>query len=178
MVFKPQSIVPQLAFDPPDSIPIHEFLFNDRYGRYSLAESHPAFVDGISGKSLSASQTRERIEYLARALGKELGWSPDDKAQQQAQTNKPDHNLLGKKVVCIFTLNTVSCFFINTTLSVFTYKTCCSEQPTRPVFGVGLVGERQTQPSPHSQSCPPLAVNIEAILACSQRSHSGSLAPR
>jgi hypothetical protein len=96
MYFTSPSYIPQLPFPPPDNVPIHEFLFgrNDKYGRYPLAASKPPFTCGLTGKSYSAPQVAERIEYLARALASELTWLVND-----------GHEL--NKVIGVFGLNTV-----------------------------------------------------------------------
>jgi hypothetical protein len=94
MVFYPPSWVPKLPFDLPDSIPISDFIFNEKYGRYPLARSRPFFTCGITGQSYSAQQVKERVEYLARGLAEELGW-------------RPNHKTEWDKVVGVFSANTV-----------------------------------------------------------------------
>jgi hypothetical protein len=80
MYWTSPSHVPQLPFQPPDTLPIHEFLFNDgdNYGRHSKFTSKPPFTCGSTGKAYSVSEVAERIEYLARALSRELGWSVNE----------------------------------------------------------------------------------------------------
>ncbi|KAI9843297.1 MAG: hypothetical protein M1837_006512 [Sclerophora amabilis] len=94
MVFHPPPWVPKLAFDPPDSIPISEFMFNESYGRCPLGYSKPTFTCGISGLAYSALEVRERIEFLARALAKELNLRPNEGTEWD-------------KVIGIFALNTI-----------------------------------------------------------------------
>ncbi|KAI9814328.1 MAG: hypothetical protein M1832_005908 [Thelocarpon impressellum] len=94
MVFTAPSWVPQLPFDPPDSIPIPEFLFNERYGRLPLAASRSPYTCGITGQSWSATQVRDRIEPLARGLAQELGWHPN-------------HGSEWDKVIGVFSVNTI-----------------------------------------------------------------------
>jgi ribosome assembly protein SQT1 len=77
MVFYPPPWVPALPFDPPDSIPISEFIFNEKYGRYPLKDSRPFFTCGLSGESYTALECKQRVDHLARGLAKELGWSPN-----------------------------------------------------------------------------------------------------
>ncbi|KAL7947427.1 hypothetical protein V8C42DRAFT_343374 [Trichoderma barbatum] len=76
MPFTTPSYIPKLPFDPPDSIPIHEFLFSDgdQYGRYPIAESRPPFTCGITGRSYPAAEAKNRIEWLSAALASELGF--------------------------------------------------------------------------------------------------------
>jgi len=80
MYWTSPSHVPQLPFLPPDTIPIHEFLFSDEnnYGRHSKLTSKPPFTCGTTGKAYS----------------KDLGWSVND-------GNEMD------KVIGIFSYNSV-----------------------------------------------------------------------
>jgi hypothetical protein len=96
MYWTSPSHVPQLPFLPPDTIPIHEFLFSDEnnYGRHSKLTSKPPFTCGTTGKAYSVSEVTERIECLATALSKDLGWSVND-------GNEMD------KVIGIFSYNSV-----------------------------------------------------------------------
>lgn len=94
MVFTSPSWVSELPFDPPDSIPISEFMFNEEYGRQPLRDSKPPFTCGLTGKEYSALEVRDRVDYLARALSKELGWQPNVGTEWD-------------KVVGVFTVNTV-----------------------------------------------------------------------
>lgn len=52
------------------------------------------FTDGLSGRTYSALELRERIDYLARALSKELGWKPDQGSEWD-------------KCIAVFSLNTI-----------------------------------------------------------------------
>lgn len=100
MVFYPPSWVPKLPFDPPDSIPISEFMLEDKYGRHPIAKSRPFFICGISGKKVTGEEAKERVEYLSRALAKELGWSPNEGTEWD-------------KVCGVFSLNTVGLILFN-----------------------------------------------------------------
>ena len=95
MVFKPSDAIPKLPFDPPDSVSIFDFIFDEKYGRHPLGKSKAPFVDGIDGREYSASEVRDRVEYLARALAHELDWDPNTGTEWD-------------KVIGLFTLNTVS----------------------------------------------------------------------
>lgn len=95
MVFHPPPWVPKLAFDPPDSLSIFDFIFDENYGRYPLGYSHPPFTCGITGKEYSALDVKDRVEALARGLAKELGWSPNKGTEWD-------------KVIGVFSINTVS----------------------------------------------------------------------
>ncbi|KAI5867636.1 acetyl-CoA synthetase-like protein [Durotheca rogersii] len=78
MVFTPPSWVPELPFDPPDSIPLHEFWSSDRYGRQPLTKSRNPYTCGVTGKTYTPAEVSERFELLARALSRRLGWLPND----------------------------------------------------------------------------------------------------
>jgi hypothetical protein len=74
MVFYPPDWVPKLPFDPPDTVPICDFILDEQHGRLPLEISLDPYTCGISGKSYSAREQKQRTEALARALAKELGW--------------------------------------------------------------------------------------------------------
>lgn len=97
MVFTSPTYIPRLRFPPPDSIPIHEFLFGDqgnKYGRYPIGASKPPYTCGLTGKSFPAVEVAERIQLLATALCSRLGWQPDEESELD-------------KVLSIYSLNTV-----------------------------------------------------------------------
>lgn len=95
MVFTAPQWVSKLPFDPPDSIPICDFVFDEKYGRQSLNKALDPFLCGITTKSYSAVEVRDRVELLARGLAKETGWNPNKGSEWD-------------KVVGIFAVNTVS----------------------------------------------------------------------
>ncbi|KAI1163461.1 hypothetical protein F5B18DRAFT_619575 [Nemania serpens] len=78
MVFTPPAWVPQLPFDPPDSIPLHEFIGNERYGRLPFNKSQNPFTCGLTGKTYTHAEMRERQDLLARSLSKRMGWLPNE----------------------------------------------------------------------------------------------------
>lgn len=94
MVFFPPKWVPELPFDPPDSIPLNEFMLNEQYGRYPLHQSRQPFTCGLTGFGYSALEVRDRVDKLARALAWELGWKPNEGTEWD-------------KVVGIFSVNTI-----------------------------------------------------------------------
>jgi len=69
-------------------------MFDENYGRYPLGYSNPPFTDGITGKCYSALEVKERVDHLARALSRELGFRPDAGSEWD-------------KVVGCFSLNTI-----------------------------------------------------------------------
>lgn len=102
MPFTTPSFVHKLPFDPPDSIPIHEFLFSNgdnKYGRYPIEDSLPPFTCGITGKQHSAVEVKQRIEHLAAAIATELGFEVNSGEALD-------------KVVTVFTVNTVCMLFL------------------------------------------------------------------
>ena len=95
MVFHPPAWVPKLPFSPPDSIPICDFIFDEKYGRQPYAQSRQPYTCSVTGRGYSAAQVRDRVQHLARGLAKELGFSPNQGTEWD-------------KVVGIFSVNTVS----------------------------------------------------------------------
>ncbi|GFN20313.1 acyl--CoA ligase [Aspergillus tubingensis] len=78
----------------PDNIPLSEFMLTDLYGRNPLGYSRDPFTCGITGKSFSALEVVDRVDYLSRALSKELNWKPNTGTEWD-------------KTLAIFSLNTV-----------------------------------------------------------------------
>ncbi|KAF5625041.1 phenylacetyl ligase [Fusarium sp. NRRL 52700] len=99
MVFTPPSWVPNLPNDPPDSIPLHEFMTSETYGRLPIAKSRNPFTCGITGRTYSVSEVHERADLVARALAKRLEFSPNEGVEWD-------------KVVCIFSVNTIDNFAV------------------------------------------------------------------
>ncbi|KAL6800700.1 hypothetical protein GGI42DRAFT_47599 [Trichoderma sp. SZMC 28013] len=96
MPFTTPSYIHKLPFNPPDSVPIHEFLFTDgdKYGRYPIADSRPPFTCGITGKSYSVAEVKNRIEWLSAALASELGFEVNGGSEFD-------------KVIGLFSVNTI-----------------------------------------------------------------------
>jgi len=88
------SKIPALPYEPPDSISIADFIFDDKYRDRSLEKAGSPFTCGLSGKTYSTQVVRERVDLLARSLSKELSWSPNEGTEWD-------------KVVGVFSLNTV-----------------------------------------------------------------------
>ena len=95
MPFYPPADLPKLPFDPPDSIPISDFMLDEHYGRNPLGYSRSPFTCGLTGKAYSALEVKERVDYLARGLAKEFGWHPNKGSEWD-------------KVIAVFSVNTVS----------------------------------------------------------------------
>jgi acyl-CoA synthetase (AMP-forming)/AMP-acid ligase II len=69
-------------------------MFDENYGRHPLGYSRPIFTCGITGNEYSALEVKERVDYLARGLAKELGWRPNEGTEWD-------------KVIGVFSLNTL-----------------------------------------------------------------------
>ncbi|EFX02406.1 phenylacetyl-ligase [Grosmannia clavigera kw1407] len=94
MVFHPPAWVPQLPIDPPDSVTIEQFMTSEKFGRSPLVESRNPFTCGLTGKTRSWVDLVRRADFLARALGKRLGWQPNQGTPWD-------------KVVAVFSLNSI-----------------------------------------------------------------------
>lgn len=80
--------------DPPDSITIAEFVNNEKYGRYPVAKARNPFTCGITGKTYTMTEVLQREDFMARAIGKRLGYDICDGTEWD-------------RVVGLFSLNTV-----------------------------------------------------------------------
>jgi hypothetical protein len=69
-------------------------MLDDKYGRWPLKDSRNPFTCGLTGRTYSALELVDRVDYLARAMAKEFGWAPNEGTEWD-------------KVVGIFALNTV-----------------------------------------------------------------------
>lgn len=69
-------------------------MLDEAYGRHPLDKSQNPFTCGLSGRTYSVKEMVVRVELLARALSKELGWEPNQGTEWD-------------KVAGVFALNTV-----------------------------------------------------------------------
>ncbi|KAH7395527.1 4-coumarate-CoA ligase, variant, partial [Cadophora sp. MPI-SDFR-AT-0126] len=99
MVFVPPAWVPNLP-PIPDSIPISNFILNEKYGRRSLRCSRQPYTCGLTGNEFTTAQIRQRRDDLAKALGEELGWRVNEGTEFD-------------KVAAIFCLNTIDLMMIS-----------------------------------------------------------------
>jgi acyl-CoA synthetase (AMP-forming)/AMP-acid ligase II len=93
-----------MPFTPPSSTPDHpnipshisleQFMFDENYGRYPLGYSKAPFQCGLSGKQYSFLEVKERVDHLARALGKQLGFKPNEGSEWD-------------KTIAVFSVNTI-----------------------------------------------------------------------
>ncbi|KAM7205962.1 hypothetical protein V8F33_000792 [Rhypophila sp. PSN 637] len=94
MVFTSPSWVPDLPFEIPDSIPIADFMRNDKYRALPLSQSKAPFTCGLTGTTYSWATVLQRVEFLARGLSAHTGWQPNE-------------GVAWDKVVGIFCVNTI-----------------------------------------------------------------------
>jgi len=93
MVFHPPERLPKLP-PIPDSITLEEFMSNEQYGRYPLDQSRSPYTCGLTGKTYSAREVKQRVDFLARGIGKRLGF-------------QPHQDTAWDRVVALFSLNTI-----------------------------------------------------------------------
>ncbi|OJJ48220.1 hypothetical protein ASPZODRAFT_165133 [Penicilliopsis zonata CBS 506.65] len=93
MVFTPPEWVAKLP-PIPDHIPIADFVLDERYGRAPLGYSRDPFTCGLTGKTYSALDVVERVDFLSRALANEFDWAPNRGTEWD-------------KVIGVFSLNTI-----------------------------------------------------------------------
>lgn len=151
MVFYPPAWVPKLPFDPPDSIPINEFMFNEKYGRHPLAQSKPPFTCGLDGTEYSAIEVQERVDKLARALSQELGWAVNQGTEWD-------------KVAAIFSVNTIDTL----TVSWAIHRLSGVSSPVNAAYSrFELVHQLKSSGSKALFTCAPLlSLALEAAAEC------------
>ncbi|SPO00160.1 probable phenylacetyl-CoA ligase [Cephalotrichum gorgonifer] len=93
MVFVPAPCVPELG-DVPDSITLEQFINDEKYGRHPSARSRNPYTCGITGKTFTCEEVKNRTTYMARAISKRLGFLPNEDTEWH-------------KVACIYSLNTI-----------------------------------------------------------------------
>ncbi len=94
MVFKTPIWMPQLSMDPPDSIPISDFMLDEKWGRHPIHHSQPPLTCGLTGAGCTMAEVKGRVNALARGISQDLGW-------------KPNQGTEWEKVICVFSANTV-----------------------------------------------------------------------
>ncbi|EWY89542.1 hypothetical protein FOYG_10366 [Fusarium oxysporum NRRL 32931] len=93
MAFYPPSWVPNLP-DIPDSISVADFINTEKAGRKSFEKSKRPYTCGVTGKSRTAEEVAQRVDFLARGLAKTVGFDPHD-------------GTAWDRVVAIYALNTI-----------------------------------------------------------------------
>ncbi|KAI9711535.1 MAG: hypothetical protein M1820_002099 [Bogoriella megaspora] len=118
MSFYPPSWLSKFE-DPPDTVTIHDFMLDEIWGRHPLGYARNPFTCGLSGKTYSMLEVKERTDYLARGLAKELGWSPNN-------GNEWD------KVIGVFSLNSLDTI----PLAWATHRLGGIQTPANAVYGI------------------------------------------
>lgn len=81
--------------DVPDSITLEQFVNDERYGRHPFGRSRNPYTCGITGKTFTCEEVKQRTDLLARAISQRLGFLPNEETEWH-------------KVVCVYSVNTVS----------------------------------------------------------------------
>lgn len=68
---------------------------DERYGRRPFAKSRNPYTCGLTGKTFTAEEVKQRTDYMSRAISKRVGFVPNEETEWH-------------KVVCIYSVNTVS----------------------------------------------------------------------
>ncbi|KAH8702438.1 putative phenylacetyl-CoA ligase [Talaromyces proteolyticus] len=93
MVFYPPRSIPPLPLVP-DTIPVCDFMLDEAHGRCPLSSSLHPFTCGLTGKTYSWLEVKDRVDHLSRALAREFGWHPNQGSEWD-------------KVAASFLLNTI-----------------------------------------------------------------------
>ncbi len=93
MVFYPPKWVPKLP-EVPDTVPICDFILDEKHGRYPIAKSKDPYTCALSGRTCSTQELKQKVDHLSRALNKEFGWKVNGGSEYD-------------KVVGVFAFNTV-----------------------------------------------------------------------
>lgn len=93
MVFKASSAAGTMP-PIPDNIPISEFMLSEGNCRFPFSKARHPYTCGLTGKSYSTPEVKERVDYMSRALAKLLDWEPNRGSEWD-------------KTLVIFSLNTV-----------------------------------------------------------------------
>lgn len=151
MVFTAPSWVPKLPFDPPDSVPLCDFMLDEQYGRHALVDSRPPFTCGLTGAQYPITEVKDRVDKLARALSKELGWQPNRGTEWD-------------KVAGVFSVNTIDTL----TLSWAIHRLSGISSPANAAYSLSeLEHQLRSSGSKALFTCQPLlSVALEAASKC------------
>lgn len=69
-------------------------MFDEQYGRFPLGYSKAPFTCALSGRSFTALDMKDRVDYLSRALCEEFGFKPNEGSEWD-------------KVIAVFSLNQI-----------------------------------------------------------------------
>lgn len=73
-------------------------MYDERYGRFGTSKARNPYTCGVTGKTYTSKQVPERIDLLARAIAKRLGFSPNEGTEWD-------------RVVAVYSVNTVRTAF-------------------------------------------------------------------
>jgi hypothetical protein len=73
-------------------------MLDEHFGRHPLGYSNNPFTCGLTGRTYTSLEVRERVEHLARGLAKEFGLHPNIGSEWD-------------KVIAVFSVNTVSAYY-------------------------------------------------------------------
>lgn len=73
-------------------------MYDERYGRFGTSKARNPYTCGVTGKTYTSRQVPERIDLLARAIAKRLGFSPNEGTEWD-------------RVVAVYSVNTVRMAF-------------------------------------------------------------------
>ena len=73
MVFTSPAFMGELP-EVPDTVPICDFMLDEKHGRRPYAQSWDPYTCGLTGKTIKAMEQKTRVDHLSRSLAKELGW--------------------------------------------------------------------------------------------------------
>jgi acyl-CoA synthetase (AMP-forming)/AMP-acid ligase II len=99
MVFHPPAVSGKIP-EVPDTVPICDFILDEKHGRKPISKSWDPYVCGLTGSSFSMQEQKDRVDHLSRALAKELGWKVNEGSEYD-------------KVAGVFALNTVDIMTLN-----------------------------------------------------------------
>jgi hypothetical protein len=87
----------------PDSITVEEFISDEQYGRYPLDQSRSPYTCGLTGKTYTPREVKQRTDFLARGIGKRLGFHPHVDTEWDRVVALFSHN-----TACLASLRTAS----------------------------------------------------------------------
>jgi hypothetical protein len=89
-----QTFALTLHVAPSRSITLPQFMYEDHHGRKVKRSSRAPFTCGVTGRSYSAVEVAQRVDYLARSLAATLGFDNEEGTEWE-------------RVVGIFSYNSV-----------------------------------------------------------------------
>ncbi|KAF5551397.1 phenylacetyl ligase [Fusarium mexicanum] len=97
MVFQPPSWVPDITTQIPPNANVAEWALESRRASGSV---RAPFICALTGKKYTLKEVREKVNALAKALGNELGWSPNQGTAEEKVIGVLAVNSLDFLIVC------------------------------------------------------------------------------